>query len=452
MRVTSSSAICVQREPSSIAEQLDRRTARAAWAGARAGARRAWRGAAIGRGRSASARAIAAGSRPTTASTAARAGRRRRAPRRAHPACRKRSSRTASRPPTTSGHGGPGAARRRLADEALDRALPGGAVGDVLAQHAARLAVAAGRHPPEHCEHVVRRLACPPRRLSRSHALERREVQADVERERRVVVVAVVELAIPARVVEDAVHEQRVRRRRGRRPAPTGSPSRARAAACRADRRRRRGSGRRRAPPDRGTPAPRDAQAAVPRGRASASGMDLAIIPSAQVDATVLRASLDGIISIDALGVVLEFNPAAERMFGYSRDEAIGADMAELIVPPAQREAHRARPAAPARRRRRRGSWTSASSSRPSARTASPFPVEIAITRMSGSRRDLHRLHPRHHRPQARRAGARRADRAPGARRRARPERARRPRARRPLRLGPVDARRRTRRRPRRRC
>ena len=47
--------------------------------------------------------------------------------------------------------------------------------------------------------------------LSRSQQLERAGVQLQVERERRVVVVAVVELAVPARVVEDAVHEQRVR-------------------------------------------------------------------------------------------------------------------------------------------------------------------------------------------------------------------------------------------------
>jgi diguanylate cyclase (GGDEF)-like protein/PAS domain S-box-containing protein/excisionase family DNA binding protein len=64
-------------------------------------------------------------------------------------------------------------------------------------------------------------------------------------------------------------------------------------------------------------------------------------IPSARVDAAVLRSSLDAIISIDARGIVLEFNPAAERMFGYSRADAIGAEMAELIVPPAKRDAHR---------------------------------------------------------------------------------------------------------------
>ena len=112
--------------------------------------------------------------------------------------------------------------------------------------------------------------------------------------------------------------------------------------------------------------------------------MDLAIIPSAQVDATVLRASLDGIISIDALGIVLEFNPAAERMFGYSREEAIGADMAELIVPPARREAHRS-----GLRRMLEGGEPRILDKRIELEAChadgSTFPVEIAITRMSGS-------------------------------------------------------------------
>ncbi|MDX6680468.1 MAG: hypothetical protein QOG94_507, partial [Solirubrobacteraceae bacterium] len=112
--------------------------------------------------------------------------------------------------------------------------------------------------------------------------------------------------------------------------------------------------------------------------------MDLAIIPSAQVDATVLRASLDGIVSIDAHGRVLEFNPAAERMFGYTRDEALGADMAELIVPPASRAMHRngllrLLHGDPARILDKRVELEAQRAD------GTSFPVEIAITRMSGS-------------------------------------------------------------------
>lgn len=56
---------------------------------------------------------------------------------------------------------------------------------------------------------------------------------------------------------------------------------------------------------------------------------------------TVLDASLDAIVLMDASGAVLEFNPAAERMFGYAREEVVGREMATLLIPPAYWEAHR---------------------------------------------------------------------------------------------------------------
>jgi PAS domain S-box-containing protein len=42
----------------------------------------------------------------------------------------------------------------------------------------------------------------------------------------------------------------------------------------------------------------------------------------------------------DAAGRVVEFNQAAERTFGYTREEALGRTLAELIVPPSLRELH----------------------------------------------------------------------------------------------------------------
>jgi two-component system CheB/CheR fusion protein len=44
---------------------------------------------------------------------------------------------------------------------------------------------------------------------------------------------------------------------------------------------------------------------------------------------------------MDAAGRVLEFNPAAERVFGYTRDQAVGQELASLIIPPALRDRHR---------------------------------------------------------------------------------------------------------------
>ena len=58
-------------------------------------------------------------------------------------------------------------------------------------------------------------------------------------------------------------------------------------------------------------------------------------------NAAILKAALDGIVSIDSHGKIIEFNPAAEKTFGYTREQAVGTDVAELIIPPAMRGAHR---------------------------------------------------------------------------------------------------------------
>ena len=121
----------------------------------------------------------------------------------------KRSASTASRPPIDLRPCRRRAERVVLADEPLHRARPVAPVADVLAQHAARVGVAADRHPAEHADHVVRRVGRVLVAVAQPQ-LQRAGAELQVERERRVVVVAVVELAVPARVVEHAVHEQRV--------------------------------------------------------------------------------------------------------------------------------------------------------------------------------------------------------------------------------------------------
>jgi PAS domain S-box-containing protein len=54
-----------------------------------------------------------------------------------------------------------------------------------------------------------------------------------------------------------------------------------------------------------------------------------------------LQAALDCVVTMDHRGRVIEFNPAAERTFGYRSEAAVGREMAELIVPPDLRESHR---------------------------------------------------------------------------------------------------------------
>jgi PAS domain S-box-containing protein len=56
--------------------------------------------------------------------------------------------------------------------------------------------------------------------------------------------------------------------------------------------------------------------------------------------AAILETSLDAVITMDHEGRVREFNPAAERIFGYRRAEVLGQLLAELIIPPPLRECH----------------------------------------------------------------------------------------------------------------
>ncbi len=55
----------------------------------------------------------------------------------------------------------------------------------------------------------------------------------------------------------------------------------------------------------------------------------------------ILEAAVDGIFMIDHQGRIIEFNPAAEQVFGFTKDEVVGRPMTELITPPPWSERHR---------------------------------------------------------------------------------------------------------------
>ena len=55
----------------------------------------------------------------------------------------------------------------------------------------------------------------------------------------------------------------------------------------------------------------------------------------------ILETALDCIITMDHEGKVVEFNPSAERTFGYSREQVIGQELCRLIIPPSLRDRHR---------------------------------------------------------------------------------------------------------------
>jgi two-component system sensor histidine kinase/response regulator len=56
--------------------------------------------------------------------------------------------------------------------------------------------------------------------------------------------------------------------------------------------------------------------------------------------AGIVEVALDAIVTADEAGSVIEFNPAAERIFGYSRDQVHGKLLPELFSPSALGETH----------------------------------------------------------------------------------------------------------------
>ena len=61
---------------------------------------------------------------------------------------------------------------------------------------------------------------------------------------------------------------------------------------------------------------------------------------SQEFKSAVLTSSLDCIVGMDHHGRVVEFNEAAESLFGYRREDALGQELAELIIPEDLRERH----------------------------------------------------------------------------------------------------------------
>ena len=54
----------------------------------------------------------------------------------------------------------------------------------------------------------------------------------------------------------------------------------------------------------------------------------------------ILNVALDCVILMDESGRIVQFNPAAERTFGYTASEAVGHQLAELMIPADQRGAY----------------------------------------------------------------------------------------------------------------
>src|SRR5437016_6589568 len=65
-----------------------------------------------------------------------------------------------------------------------------------------------------------------------------------------------------------------------------------------------------------------------------------ALRKSQDLKSSIIQSALDCIIVMDHQGLVIEFNPAAEHTFGYTRAAVLGEPLADLIIPPSLRERH----------------------------------------------------------------------------------------------------------------
>ena len=68
---------------------------------------------------------------------------------------------------------------------------------------------------------------------------------------------------------------------------------------------------------------------------------ETALLEGQRRTGAILESALDAIIGMDHEGFVTDFNPAAERTFGYSRNDAIGRELADLLIPGELRASHR---------------------------------------------------------------------------------------------------------------
>ena len=56
----------------------------------------------------------------------------------------------------------------------------------------------------------------------------------------------------------------------------------------------------------------------------------------------IINNALDAVVMMDGEGGVTFWNPSAEKLFGWTKEEALGALMSDLIMPEKYQEAHTA--------------------------------------------------------------------------------------------------------------
>lgn len=71
-----------------------------------------------------------------------------------------------------------------------------------------------------------------------------------------------------------------------------------------------------------------------------ARAAETALLQSQERNRAIVDTALDGVITIDAAGVVTEWNAQCTAIFGWTREEALGKLLSDTIIPERDREAH----------------------------------------------------------------------------------------------------------------
>lgn len=71
-----------------------------------------------------------------------------------------------------------------------------------------------------------------------------------------------------------------------------------------------------------------------------ARAAETALLQSQERNRAIVETALDGVITLDAAGIVTDWNSQATALFGWTREEAMGKLLVETIVPDRDREAH----------------------------------------------------------------------------------------------------------------
>lgn len=71
-----------------------------------------------------------------------------------------------------------------------------------------------------------------------------------------------------------------------------------------------------------------------------ARAAEAALLQSQERNRAIVETALDGLVTIDAAGIVTDWNGQAAAIFGWSREEALGQSLSQLIIPLRDREAH----------------------------------------------------------------------------------------------------------------